>query len=167
MKSIPNIKSYAIKLLGIRNRSELELRTKLQDKGYGNELIAGTIGQIKAAGLIDDQKTAEFILRYCKEGKMLGENGSRYYLKKRGIPDEIIDRMVFSSADEQIEMAIKLIGKKERALKNLPIKVKINRLYGQLQRKGYDYGIIRRAITEYEGLCEPEELAEMEKAGKR
>lgn len=173
MRAAPNIKSYAIKLLSVRNRSELELKTRLREKGYDEELIEGTIGQLKAAGLIDDQKTAEYIMRYCKEGKMLGENGSKYYLKKRGIPDEIISRMAIS-AEEQMEMAIKLIGKKERALKKLPLKVKINRLYGQLQRKGYDYGIIQRAIRQYEGLCDPEEglceyeeSAEMAKAGKR
>lgn len=163
MKSIPNIRSYALRLLSIADRSEGELRIKLKDKGYDPAMVDETIGQLKAVGLIDDQKTAESILRYCKEVRRLGENGSKYYLKKRGISDEIIGQFTIS-ADEQMENAKILIGKKEKYLKKLPLKVKINRLSGQLQRKGYGYEIIQKAIREYEGLCEP---AELEKAEKR
>jgi regulatory protein len=163
MKAIPNIKSYAFKLLGIRSRSEGELRARLKDKGYDPGPIDEIIDHLKAIGLIDDRKTAESILRYCRERKMLGENGSKYYLKKRGIPDEIIGQMSFSP-DEQVENAKILIGKKEKYLKKLPLKVKINRLYGQLRRKGYGSEVIQKAMREYEGLRGPEEPVELEPA---
>ncbi|MBF0318763.1 MAG: regulatory protein RecX [Nitrospirae bacterium] len=151
MRQTPNINSYAFKLLSIRDRSEGELMAKLKEKGYSPDLIAETIGQLKSSGFIDDRKTAESITRYCKDGKLLGENGTKYYLKKRGIPGDIIAELSYSP-DEQMERAKILIAKKERSLKKLPVKVKISRLYGQLQRKGYVYDIIQKAIREYEHL---------------
>ncbi len=166
VKPLPDIKSYALRLLGIRDRSEYELRIKLQDKGYDPEMISGTIDQLKDAGFIDDRKTAESIIRYCKEGKLLGENGTKHYLKKRGIPEEIIAQMT-TSAGEQIENAKILISKREKYLKKLPLKVKINRLYGQLQRKGYGNEIINRVIREYEDLCKRGAAAESERAEMR
>ncbi|MBF0515608.1 MAG: regulatory protein RecX [Nitrospirae bacterium] len=155
VKPLPNIKSYVLKLLGMADRSESELRSRLQDKGYEAAAIDETIDQLKDIGIIDDRKTAESILRYCKEQRLLGENGSKHYLKRRGIPDEIIAGIAIST-DEQMEKAKKLIGKREKYLKNLPLKVKMNRLYNQLQRKGYGYEIINRAIREYERSCEYE-----------
>ncbi|MCG6551072.1 MAG: recombination regulator RecX [Candidatus Magnetominusculus sp. LBB02] len=164
MKSAPNIKSYALKLLGIRDRSEGELRTKLKDKGYDPDLIDTAVAELKAVGLINDQRTAEAILRYCKDVRLLGEGGCRFYLRRRGISDGIISAIAMPP-DEQLENAKILITKKERYLKKLPLKVKINRLYGQLQRKGYGYETIHKAMREYERMCG--DSVELEKVDAR
>lgn len=141
-------KAYALKLLSLRDRSESELRERLLAKGFTEESVFSAIENLKNAGFIDDSKTAGALMRYCEQTKLLGAYGCRQYMRRRGIPEEIVGSSVFSPETE-IEKAKKLVEKKERYLKNYPIQVKLKRLYGMLARKGFDGGIISEVLRPY------------------
>jgi len=60
-----DIKSYALKLLKYRARSEKELRSKLKGKGFGDDEIDELVIEFKKKGFVDDEKFS-YLFAYDK-----------------------------------------------------------------------------------------------------
>ena len=104
--------SYALKLLTQREHSALELRHKLERKGYAdldeNDLL---LDKLKKQGWQDD---ARFAMAYNYSRQMRGYGPLRIQkeLQERGIADEIINKVIEEDAPEWIEILAKVIYKK-------------------------------------------------------
>ncbi len=146
--STSKIKHYALKLINIRDRSEKELFQRLKSKCYQEKLINETIEHLKSISLINDNKLAQSIVNYCEHSKILGIFGCKQYLKKRGIPKDIINDLTFSY-EKEIEKAKRLLTKKKGYFEKYPPSVSFNKLYGLLQRRGFEREIIIKAIIEF------------------
>ncbi len=95
------------------------------------------------SGLINDSLLAPGLLKHAIETKLLGRRGAELFLYKRGIERNLIEKTVASHTREsEEETAAKLVDKRLRALKGHPEKVIKRRLYGMLQRRGFDNSTI-------------------------
>lgn len=84
-------KDFALDYLGSSSRSEHEIRQRLRGKKIPPSHADRAIGDLKRAGLINDEGYASQLSKHLIERKPMGPFLLRLELKKRGIPDEIIN----------------------------------------------------------------------------
>lgn len=145
--SVANAKHYALKLLHYRDRSEKELRERLKLKGFSDNTTHHIIEELKDSGLIDDSSLARSLEEAARNQKMLGNRGVEYFLKKRGIHQNVISEL-FIHDSEEIQRAMQLISLKMRMFKHLPPDKRTNKIRGFLMRRGYSFETIKRVLSQ-------------------
>jgi regulatory protein len=142
------VKEKAIRLLALRAHSEKELRTKLIQKGFAEEMVEDVISELKTQKLLDDIAFAHSYARTRLINKPVGERLLRQELRQKGISDECINAVVseaFSEKD-QIEYAKELLVKKLPRSQGLENLKKKKRLADFLVRRGFDWDLVKEAI---------------------
>lgn len=135
---------FALRLISIRDITELELRSKLERKGFSEGEIEKVIEKLRERGFIDDSKFIKKAERIA-EDKMIGQFGLRQYLIRRGINKELVDQI--PQLDET-SIAIKLIDKKSHFLKDIPEDKKRAKIAGFLMRRGFSWDTINKVINQ-------------------
>lgn len=135
----------AIKLLSIKDRTEVELREKLLKKGFKEKDIKNTIEYLKQKGFIDDNKFIREASKIAEE-KLLGEMGVKNYLLRKGISGELIDSL--PKLDE-FTIAQRLIKRKEHLLKEYSDEKRKQKIAGFLLRRGFSWDTVNRCIKSY------------------
>jgi len=82
-------KSYVMNLLVKADKTEAELKRKLNENGYSEETSALAIEYVRSFHYIDELRTAENYIRTRMDNS--SEKEIRYKLSGKGIEDEIID----------------------------------------------------------------------------
>lgn len=143
--------NYALNLLGYRARSEQEIRNKLSQKGYEDDIIENTIQYLKKINYIDDYAFAKALVEDELKLKQSGEGLIRQKLYQKGISSEICQRVLEELIDEEnaIKACKKLAEKKLNTTyrKDLPLDKK-RKVVAFLQRRGYSFDVIREALGE-------------------
>jgi len=138
---------YADRLFKIRLRSEHELREKLKIRDYPPAIIDQTVQFFREMDLINDRRFARAWIS-SRLKRPFGLRRIRIELKKKEISADIIEDECTeaSSGYEELEIVEDLA--KHRATKYInldPLKTK-QRLYGYLQRRGFNTNTIIKAI---------------------
>jgi regulatory protein len=141
-------RTYALKLLSYRGRSEQELRERLKKKGFSQIEAIATIRDLKQSGLVDDANLAETLKWEAFTAKMLSTEGAKRYVLGRGIPRDIAETAFACNEERDKENAKRLVDKKLRVLKNYPFATARRRMYNLLARKGYSSGLIVELLKE-------------------
>ena len=143
--------NYALKLLGFRARSEHEIRNRLGQKGYESDIIEGTVKFLKKNNYIDDYAFAKALVNDELNLKQSGEGLIKQKLFQKGIDKEICQRVLEEILDEDKSFAVckQLAEKKLNTSyrEDAPID-KTRKLVAFLQRRGYPYSMIRKALAE-------------------
>ena len=140
-------RTYALMLLRYRGRSEKELRDRLTKKGYQQEDIGAAVVYLKEYGYLDDRALAENLKHQAMTGKLLGFEGTRRFMRQRGLPRDIIDgAMRYDEATELVTLE-KVIDKRRRTVEKYPEPRRTRSLIGFLMRKGYPLHLIRKALN--------------------
>ncbi len=144
MKKQSDALKIALKFLSLRDRTEAELREKLQRKGFEEKEIADAIEYLKQKGFIDDEK---FIQRAEKiaEDRLLGEMGLRMYFMRKGIDKEKLENL--PNIDE-FSIAQRLIQRKQYLLKDASPDKKRAKITGFLLRRGFSWDTINKCLNE-------------------
>ena len=134
----------ALRLLGVRARSQAELRKRLQDKGFPLAEVELVITRLAAAGLLDDVDFAEqwVYSRHRHSGK--GRTALRHELRQKGVADTVIEHALDQIDDDaERERATELLRSKisrltaddlaDRAQRDKHVR----RLVAMLARRGY------------------------------
>lgn len=146
--SLANAKKYALKLLSYKNRSEKELKDRLNKKGISESVASSTLKCLKEAGLINDFYLAEVLKEEALTRKLLSQNSAKRFLLNKGIPNDIVDIIFDKNEQTDIDNARKIVEKKLKILKSQPPQVIKKRLYNILLRKGYSYETIMKILRE-------------------
>jgi regulatory protein len=146
--SVSNAKNHALRLIRYRDRSEKELSERLTQKGFSQNTVTETIDLLKRAGLVDDTSLARSLEDIAKNVKSLGDMGAKFFLKKRGISDNIIAEMTISDGDE-FERALKFIKKKSISFFHYPLEIQARKIKGFLLRRGYSYETVNKVLVEF------------------
>ena len=134
----------ALKYIGPRPRSEIEIKTRLARYGYDKSLIHTVITKLKRNGFIDDAAFARY-WRYNRENfKPRSRRLIELELKQKGIDVEIIAEATADINDESA--AYKAAFKKTRSFSGLDYISFKRRMGNFLRRRGFDYEIINRTI---------------------
>ncbi|MCX6797476.1 MAG: RecX family transcriptional regulator, partial [Candidatus Doudnabacteria bacterium] len=116
---------YAVFLLGIRLRTEGELREKLRIKparggsafggNYNDKAINEVIQRLKDQHYIDDQRYAEIFLDNLKKYKSWGYYGIKKKMMEKRLPANIIENVLSEglSEEEELKIAERYLKKQE------------------------------------------------------
>ena len=143
-------KRYSLKLLGYRGRSESELRKRLDKKGFSEAVVSLTVAYLKKIGYLDDAVLAANLKRQAMENKLLGLEGARSFMVRRGLPCEIIESALNYEYDEDRELKNiqKLLDKRLKSVRNYLTEGEKRKLWNFLVRRGYSFETIRKAMKE-------------------
>ena len=138
----------AMHILKRTDKTEAQLRRKLEESEYPKEAVESAIAYVTSYGYLDDRRYAEHYIEWKKQGK--GKARLKMELVQKGISREIIEE-VLESTDfgETREMIRQIILKKRKT--DIPMNEKEKqRLYGFLMRKGFSSSDILAVMREEE-----------------
>jgi regulatory protein len=142
----------ALKLLERTRRTRSDMARRLADKGYAPATVAEVLDRLVAVGLIDDTEFARAFLAGRWGRKPSGWRRLQQELRAKGVAeaDVLAARGLLEQREggvDEISTARKLIAQAERRYARLEPRVRSQRLYALLARRGYDGEIIRRALA--------------------
>lgn len=143
----------ALRLLERTRRTRYDLGRKLRDKGFTAATIEGVLERLEAVGLIDDVEYARAYLAGRLGRRAAGWRRLEIDLRKRGVSTEhaamararLEERQ--GTADEA-EMARRVIQQAARRYAKLDPRIRRQRLWALLARRGFDGDAIERALRE-------------------
>ena len=146
------VKQRAFRYLGRRLLSENELRVKLKQKKYDENIIDEIIEFLKEKEYLNDLEFANIFSSENIRNKFWGKNKIKAELIRRGINNEIISQVLFEKFPDgnDLNNAIELAQKKYQLLskRNLEQKKLKEKLISFLFSKGYDYEVIKEAVEQ-------------------
>lgn len=143
-----HIKQRAFRYLGRRLHSTSELKIKLRQKGYENELIDIVIDELIGKKYLDDFEFATIFVEDKFQNKLWSENKLKSELMKRGINSSTISDVLikkFSKSDDY-HNALKVALKKYKSLqnRNIDLPTAKKKLTSFLNSRGYKYETIKK-----------------------
>ncbi len=140
-------KLRAMHLLEMQDRTWAQLKEKLQQSLYPEEIIDKAMDYVKSFGYVDDSRYAVNFIRSRQDFKSRREIIG--LLKQKGISKEILDLAIEECYEEKEEKsAIKKLILKKRVDPTTATAEELQKLYGYLARKGFKYEDIRQVIQD-------------------
>ncbi|HET6448641.1 MAG TPA: RecX family transcriptional regulator [Conexibacter sp.] len=135
----------ALRYLGRRDRTVLEMRRFLEGKRVEPSAIDAALEQLEREGYLDD---ARFARQFAEDKRLLDEWGAdriERRLLALGVPVALVrDAVAERDGEDELAAACKLLRRRFPALDDDPRER--NRAYGVLVRKGYDQELAWEAI---------------------
>lgn len=131
--------------LSYRPRSEPEIRQRLRRRGFTDTTVDSTISKLRAKGLVDDTAFAQFWKENRDYFSPRSQSLTRLELRRKGVAEEIIDRVVDSIDDE--DNAYRAGVKKVRILSRFDYEQFRRRLGDHLKRRGFSYRVINHTVN--------------------
>lgn len=136
-------RAYAFLLLKFRLRGENELKARLKQKGFSEELSEATVSFLKDKEFIDDRVFAKgWVSSRLK--RPLGLRKIEQELTQKGLAKEIIQDALAQAKEDYHESQVvsQLAQQRFSKLKDIePLKAKA-RVYGYLMRRGFASDIV-------------------------
>lgn len=127
-------KARSLYLLKASDRTESQLRMKLRQNLYKDDIIDAAIEYVKSYHYIDDERYVRNYVAY--KGKSKSKREIEAGLLKKGVSREIINRIYEEQEIDEEELIRKIILKKGIDTR-IATKEEIAKLYGFLVRKGF------------------------------
>lgn len=138
-------KLRALHLLNTMGRTEEQLRQKLKQGGYTDEITEAAISYVKSFGYINDDAYARNLIESRKDKKSRKEIYAQ--LIQKGLDKDIIDQAFEECyGKEDAKEAIAEIIRKKRYDPQTADRKETQKILGYLTRKGFGYDDIRQVI---------------------
>ena len=139
----------ALELLGHRAHFRRELQQKLAQRGFAEDEIEATLGEMSQLGLIDDLSQARQFASGPLTRKSFGPGRMRVELLRRGVEEDVVEivvQEVFEDPAAELERAREAAGKRlgSRSVDHA-------QLARYLDRKGFSKGVILSLLEELPG----------------
>jgi regulatory protein len=133
----------ALRFLEARQRSTVEVRTRLNRAGYRPDLVEGAIARLTELGMLDDGAFAKAWVESRDRARPRGERALRSELARKGIDraitDETLAEREVDRPDADSEAARRLLDRHAAALARVPDpRARRQRAYALLARNGFD-----------------------------
>lgn len=151
--------SYALNLVSKKPYSEAEMVEKLEKKGSDKQGSARIIAKLKASNLVNDQLFAQNIVAFDGE-RNYGKNKIIKHLKDKGIPEEMINTLVFPLEGEQ-QKAERLVPKLAEKYAYLAFENQKRHVYQALIARGFSYEIARQVLNSIKSDSKESETAKL------
>lgn len=135
-------RSYALRLLKTRIRSERELIERMERKGYSKDVSEKTASDLKKAGLLNDQRFAKLFALDEIELKCKGPRYIKYKLKMFGVNDDLI-----SQALDEVMEEVDLKEVFARFVRSRSAKSR-DKIVEGLIRRGFDSHTVHETLLE-------------------
>lgn len=144
--SLPkSAREYALSMLERFDRTEQEVRRKLQEKEYPRAEIEETLVFLKEYRLINDAEYAKTYIRVYSAKKSIRK--IRYDLEKKGVEKDLIAAALKEQPVDEEAQIRRLLKKKGYLPDERMENGEFQKLAGSLFRKGYSYQVIRRVLS--------------------
>lgn len=152
-ETLARAKKDVLRLLSFRPRSVHELRTRLLQKKYNEEVIATALEYFSKQGLVDDEKYAKLYALSRIQSRPVGKNQIRRDLKNRGISPKSAENALSSIRDfDERQVALDIALRRHQHMTRLPENISKARLYGFLKRRGFTSESVFYALSKlYKG----------------
>lgn len=142
----------ALHFLGYKMRTVKEIRWKLQEKEFAEDIIERVIVFLEKYGYADDRDYCRRYIRQQlrlkpKSGYVLGLE-----LKQKGVSSAIVEEVLAETEVDEVTDAVHWLEKKSRG-QWPPDQKKKKQLYDFLLRKGYSYDVIGEAFRQMQENC--------------
>ncbi len=135
----------ALRLIGHRPRTEIEIRQKLSEKNFSDGQIESTIEKLREENLIHDAKFAEMWVEDRTAFHPRSRRLIAYELKRKGIAEDLIGKALKGSSEDS-ELALQAANQYARRLVGLEWMTFKKRLSSFLARRGFDYETISPTV---------------------
>lgn len=140
-------RAYLLRLVKHRPRSRYEVLTRLQQRGFAQEIIESVLEQAARAGILDDAKFAQLwvedrLARRPRSRRMLERE-----LRAKGVAPELIERALAHADLDEEALVKQLIAERLPRLRSLDEPTRWRRLVGFLHRRGFSEKTIRRVLS--------------------
>ena len=143
---IPRCKKRAMHLLEKQDRSEKNLRDKLKEGGYSDDIIDVAIDYINSYGYLDDARMAASHIRFYQDSR------SRQRLKQdllnKGVSPDVIDRVMEEEYTGSEEELIKRLIEKKHYDPDTATYEDRGKIYRFLASKGFSSESINRVLKQ-------------------
>lgn len=153
MENLVYIKAQdtALHYISYKMRTEQEVRKKLLEKEYADEVIERVIEFLKKYNYVNDLNYAQSYVKQSARLKPKGKIALKMELRMRGIKDMIISEVLEEIQLNELDAAMQLIEKKG-GTEALSDEKKKRKIVSFLQRRGYSYDIIKEAMNNMEQI---------------
>lgn len=138
-------REQAYNYLGYKSRTEKELRQKLTNSGYPEDITEKVVELMKKYNYLNDENYAKSHIKDRIKFKPSGKRLLKYELSQKGISEEVIQKAVEETDIDELEMAVSILEKKSKG-KDLSDRKQKEKLYMYLIRKGFDYETVNKAF---------------------
>ena len=137
-------KSYirAVDLISRRQRSEKEIRDYAWKKQWTPEIRDRVVQRLKERRYLNDERFAESFVRSRTNNRNFSKRKMQLELIKKGIGQEIIERVLAESEFDELESLKNLVAKKRGQYES------DQKLIQYLARQGFRYDDIKRVLGE-------------------
>lgn len=137
----------ALRYLGYRSRSQKEMITYLEGKGFDGDVIDETIDKLKGYGYIDDSAFARDWVAGRMASKPMGKAMIKRELIYKGVEDEVIEEHLGRiTQDQEEDRAYALALKYAKRYRNLEPREQMHKIGAALARRGFDWETIKGAV---------------------
>jgi regulatory protein len=141
----------ALRLLERQRRTRSDLERRLRDKGYAGAAVAPVLDRLAEVGLVDDVEYARAFMAGRRARRAAGARRIEQELRARGVSAGDIEAARLRLDAEQGGMdeataARQVVAQADRRMRGLDPRVRRQRLYALLARRGFDGDVIRRAL---------------------
>lgn len=145
----------AMQRLNRRALTTAQLASKLYRLGYAAATVQRVCRGLQQIGALDDEAFGRSLIRELQDRKPAGPRLLRQKLLQRGIEQSLIDRLIAESLDtaDPRTTAIELARRKLPLLERHDPKTRKKRLWGMLQRRGFDEETIQEVLEEVGNSC--------------
>lgn len=158
-EAVEKAKAYVFRLLSKRAQTKKEIRDKLAGRGYEQGAIEQTLSMLERLDLIDDVLFARQFVEQRLRLRPSGRIALVRDLVHRGVPSEIIDRVLDDVlAGIDIEgVALDLLMGRANRYRGLSREKALGRMYGFLGRRGFEISVARDVAQKVWSEIENEE----------
>ena len=140
----------ALTHISATQKTEKQVRTFLEGKGYLPAVVDYVVEKLRSYNFLNDGEYAEAYAESASKRK--GSKLIRMELKGKGVSDAEIDAALESlPAEREEEAALQLLQKYMRG--KVCDKTTLQKAYRYLLGKGYDYEVVKSALSAY-GACD-------------
>ncbi|MBP3427783.1 MAG: regulatory protein RecX [Clostridia bacterium] len=144
-RSYPFALDKAVSLLALRARTEKEIRDSLRLCAYPEETIERVMARLGEAGYLND---ADFAVSWSASrlSKGMGARRISQELSRKGVDRETISAAIDELDEDDVFASAMKTARKAASGKDLASPSDRQKITAALLRRGFDYGIVRRAL---------------------
>jgi regulatory protein len=136
----------ALAFLTSRPRSIREVRDRLKEKEVPPDTIEAVMQRLEGWGYIGDEGFARYWIENRTANQPRGKRLLRQELWRKGVERETVDQILDDVEINEDGAALELARKRLRQLRALDEQTQRRRLAAFLQRRGYDWPTVKRAL---------------------
>jgi regulatory protein len=141
----------ALRLLERQRRTRSDLERRLRDKGYAGATAGEVLDRLATVRLVDDVEYARAFMAGRRARRAAGARRIEQELRARGVSAEDIEVASARLDAEQggmdeLAAARKVVAQADRRNRGTEPRLRRQRLYALLARRGFDGDVIRRAL---------------------